>query len=250
MPCLSGTRTGHGAGQDLFDFVESAPDGLSTVEVRTIFGQVADGVRFLHANSIVHRDLKDENVILDFRHGRPHAQIIDFGSAAHVRAGRLFDTFSGTLDYAAAEILRGEQYGGREQDVWALGVVGYVLLCGDCPFWNGDEAVEGLAPASRAATALRERCMLGEARPGGGGGGGGAGEDTALPLGEHGDKAADDGGGRLHDAADLIAQCLQLDPAARPTAQQVCEHRFLVGHAGWHGARGWDTTTTPQSSEE
>ena len=109
-----------GTGQDLFDYVESQPHGLTTRHVRCIFGQLADGLRFLHANNIVHRDVKDENVILD---GNGHIQLIDFGSAAHIHtrstgsaanANRLFDTFSGTLDYAAAEILRGEKYGGRK----------------------------------------------------------------------------------------------------------------------------------------
>ncbi|PWN42332.1 kinase-like protein, partial [Ceraceosorus guamensis] len=226
MPYLTGTQPGRDNSQDLFDFVESAPDGLSTIEVRSIFGQVADGVRFLHANSIVHRDIKDENVILDFRDGRAHAQLIDFGSAAHVRPGRLFDTFSGTLDYAAAEILRGEKYGGKEQDVWALGVVGYVLLCGDCPFWNGEEAVEGIAAGTRADNALRDRCLIGEGRPG-------DPREASAPDTTPEDSGQIDGGGRLDDAADLIRQCLQLDVALRPTAAQVCDHRFLSGRAGW-----------------
>lgn len=157
MPCF-------GRGQDLFDYVESQPHGLNTKQVRCIFGQLADGLSFLHDNNIVHRDVKDENVILD---GQGHIQLIDFGSAAHINTrygGRLFDTFSGTLDYAAAEILRGEKYGGKEQDVWALGVVGYVLLCGDCPFWNGEEAMHGLRHDTRAFNVLSERCRatLGE----------------------------------------------------------------------------------------
>ena len=150
MPCF-------GRGQDLFDYVESAPDGLAASQCRSIFGQVADALWFLHANNIVHRDIKDENVILD---GDGNAQLIDFGSAAHVRPGKLFDTFSGTLDYAAAEILQGEKYAGQAQDVWALGVVGFVLLCGECPFWNGEEAVQGLEEGTRAAQTLKERCMI------------------------------------------------------------------------------------------
>lgn len=223
MPCF-------GTGQDLFDFVESAPDGLRADQVRSIFGQVADGLRFLHANQIVHRDVKDENVILD---GHGNAQLIDFGSAAHIRPGRLFDTFSGTLDYAAAEILRGEKYGGQEQDVWALGVVGYVLFCGECPFWNGEEAIMGLAPETRAAQALQGRCLI----------------DDGAASSSVG--SSDDGGGRLTDAADLISRCLEVDPKDRPTAAQVCEHRFLVGDHGWSGRRGWlrdPTTTTATTS--
>ena len=238
MPCF-------GKGQDLFDFVESAPDGLDARHVRCICGQVADGLRYLHANNIVHRDIKDENVILD---GRGHAQIIDFGSAAHIKPGRLFDTFSGTLDYAAAEILQGEKYSGKPQDIWALGVVLYVMMCGECPFWNGEEAVAGLAEGTRAKTALQERCMLGNLvaqqssdlsdLP-----------DTDEQLTRRGsssqarnlaDDGQPDGGGKLVDGADLIERCLSLDLADRPTAEQLCTHRFLIGNYGWHGPRGWE----------
>lgn len=84
-----------GDGQDLFDYVDLAPDGLPLHEVRSMFGQVADAVAFLHEHNIVHRDIKDENVIMD---GFGNVQLIDFGSAAYIRAGKLFDTFSGTLE--------------------------------------------------------------------------------------------------------------------------------------------------------
>lgn len=279
MPCF-------GRGQDLFDYVESQPHGLSTLQVRSILGQLADGLKFLHANNIVHRDVKDENVILD---GEGHIQLIDFGSAAHINpratgssvssaaaSRRLFDTFSGTLDYAAAEILRGEKYGGKEQDVWALGVVGYVLLCGDCPFWNGEEAMNGLRPGSRANTVLIDRCrpltpveaeacgadlqgmsqdgsdaqridhyaeddaFVGHAvaRQGGAASKVAASNDSAASASDAERRRRDlagqrDGGGCLADAADLIALCLDLNPASRPSMEQITRHRFLVGASGW-----------------
>lgn len=84
-----------GQGEDLFDFVEAAPDGLDGPNMLAIFAQVVDAVAFLHSVGIVHRDIKDENVILD---GEGRVQLIDFGSAAYVREGRKFDTFSGTLE--------------------------------------------------------------------------------------------------------------------------------------------------------
>lgn len=82
-------------GQDLFDYVDVHPDGLAPSVVRRIFSQVVDAVYFLHEHSIVHRDIKDENVVLD-HHG--NVQLIDFGSAAYVKDGKKFDTFSGTLE--------------------------------------------------------------------------------------------------------------------------------------------------------
>lgn len=84
-----------GKGQDLFDHVDEYPDGLPLCELRSILGQIISGVAFLHSNGIVHRDIKDENVILD---GKGNAALIDFGSAAYFKEGQLFDTFSGTLE--------------------------------------------------------------------------------------------------------------------------------------------------------
>lgn len=240
-------RFGHGT--DLFDYIESRPYGLQTTEARCILGQVADGVRFLHEHNIVHRDIKDENVILD---GSGRAQLIDFGSAAHVRPGRSFDTFSGTLDYAAAEILRGDKYAGKEQDVWALGVVAYICLVGDAPFWNGEEAMRGLEPGSRAMIALEARCsatpsleQMAQASSVDE-----DGEDTQLSEEEQQDLlrhreddllGQSDGGGRLGDAKDLIERCLELSVANRPSAADVCRHVFLAGQSpsSWSGHRGW-----------
>lgn len=207
-----------GAGLDLFDRVESAPDGLEPYDIRSLLGQLSDALRFLHSNGIVHRDIKDENVILD---GKGHCQLIDFGSAAHWRPGRKWDTFSGTLDYASPEILRGEMYSGKEQDVWALGVVGYVLICGETPFLSAEEAQVGLKEGSKARIALEKRCT--------------------GPQGEEG--IEEDGGGRMRDAMDLVEQCLQDLPADRPSADNLCTHRFLRGEGGWTGFRGWEKMT-------
>ncbi|OWZ63057.1 hypothetical protein AYX15_04874 [Cryptococcus neoformans] len=208
MPCF-------GNGMDLFDRVESQPSGLESFEVRSLIGQLSDAVQFLHANGIVHRDIKDENVILD---GSGHCQLIDFGSAAHWRPGKKWDTFSGTLHYASPEILRGEMYGGKEQDIWALGVVTYVLLVGETPFSElPDEVLHGLVPDSKAYAALMDRC--------------GAGHE------EEGEES--DGGGKLRDAADLVMRCMEPEVGDRPSAEVLLEHRYLRGRDGWIGKKGW-----------
>lgn len=204
-----------GTGVDLFDRVESQPDGLDPYEVRSLLGQLADAVRFLHSNGIVHRDIKDENVILD---GTGRCQLIDFGSSAHWRPGKRWDTFSGTLHYASPEILRGEMYGGKEQDIWALGVVGYVLLVGETPFSElPDEVLTGLTADSSAEEALHERC-------------GGAHVSEG---------AEEDGGGGLEDAADFVRRCLEMETSDRPIADVLCQHKYLRGDGGWTGKRGW-----------
>ncbi|KAL0580404.1 serine/threonine protein kinase [Marasmius crinis-equi] len=193
---------------DLFDLVESFPNGLPPRDIRTYLGQIADALTFLHAHGIVHRDVKDENVVLGAG-GR--GILIDFGSAGLIKKSG-WDSFSGTLDYAGPEILRGERYQGKEQDVWAFGVVAYVLLVGECPFMTAAEAQEGLtSPFANAAISLDERCADGK-------------EDEGEEP---------DGGGALGDAAALVRACLQVEVSARPTFEKILQSRFLAGNGGW-----------------
>lgn len=77
---------------DMFDLVERYPYGLPTALIRTYLGQIADGLAFLHARGICHRDIKDENIVLA-EDGR--CWLIDFGSSGVVRKEG-WDTFSGT----------------------------------------------------------------------------------------------------------------------------------------------------------
>lgn len=80
-------------GMDLFDYIELRAN-MDESECRSIFKQVAQAVHFLHTKAlVVHRDIKDENVILD---GEGNIKIIDFGSAAYIKSGP-FDVFVGTI---------------------------------------------------------------------------------------------------------------------------------------------------------
>ncbi|KAI8332666.1 kinase-like domain-containing protein [Chlamydoabsidia padenii] len=112
---------------------------MTEPQVRRIFHQVAAAVQHLHRLLIVHRDIKDENILLD---EQGTVQLIDFGSAAYYREGRLFDTFSGTLDYVAPEILNGESYAGPPQDIWSLGILLYTLIYRETPFYSVDDILE------------------------------------------------------------------------------------------------------------
>ncbi|ORZ24949.1 hypothetical protein BCR41DRAFT_348773 [Lobosporangium transversale] len=125
----------HGTGMDLFDYIELTPY-MTEDEIRAIFLQICGAVHHLHSNKIVHRDIKDENVILD---QKGMIQLIDFGSSAYLKEGKKFDTFCGTLDYAAPEVLTGKKYEGRKQDIWALGILLYTLIYKENPFYNIDE---------------------------------------------------------------------------------------------------------------
>ncbi|CAB4394228.1 uncharacterized protein OCT59_010909 [Rhizophagus irregularis] len=127
----------HGGGMDLFDYIELNTT-MPEAEIKSIFRQVARAIQHLHHNKIVHRDIKDENVILD---EDGNVQLIDFGSSAYIKNNRKFDTFCGTIDYAAPEVLTGKKYEGPPQDIWALGILLYTLIYKENPFYNIDEII-------------------------------------------------------------------------------------------------------------
>ena len=141
-------------GMDLFDYIELRSN-MEESECRNIFRQVADAIDHLHIKAlVVHRDIKDENVVLD---GEGRVKLIDFGSATYIKNGP-FDVFVGTIgkqhrsfalfladlipDYAAPEVLQGRPYGGKEQDVWALGILLYTIVYKENPFYNIDEILD------------------------------------------------------------------------------------------------------------
>jgi protein-serine/threonine kinase len=123
---------------DLFDYIEVKTDMLES-ECQFIFKQICSAIYHLHKHGIVHRDIKDENVIVD-ENGL--IKLIDFGSAGYTKQGP-FDVFVGTIDYASPEVLRGDKYEGKPQDVWALGILLYTMLYKENPFYNVDEIMEG-----------------------------------------------------------------------------------------------------------
>lgn len=125
-------------GMDLFDYIELRVN-MEENECRKIFVQVAEAIHHLHTKAkVVHRDIKDENVVLD---GEGNIKLIDFGSAAYIKSGP-FDVFVGTIDYAAPEVLAGKPYRGKEQDVWALGILLYTIIYKENPFYSIDEIMD------------------------------------------------------------------------------------------------------------
>jgi PAS domain-containing serine/threonine kinase len=129
----------HGDGLDLFEFIEKCPK-ITEPLVSYMFRQVVAGLSYLHGKNILHRDVKDENIIMDRNF---HMKLIDFGSAAYMEPGKLFHTFCGTLEYCSPEVLLGNSYPGPELEMWALGVTLYTLVFGENPFFDVEETISG-----------------------------------------------------------------------------------------------------------
>ncbi|KTW32742.1 uncharacterized protein T551_00227 [Pneumocystis jirovecii RU7] len=125
------------SGIDLFDYIELHKD-MTERECISIIFQLCQAVAHLHSLDIVHGDIKDENVVLN-KNGC--VKLIDFGSANYVKKGP-FSTFHGTLEFAAPEILRGEKYQGKPQDIWALGILLFTIIYKENPFCNIYEIIE------------------------------------------------------------------------------------------------------------
>lgn len=125
---------------DLFECIEHHSK-FSENKARHIFKQIVDCVRFLNEYGICHRDIKDENIVID---KDLKVKLIDFGSAVIVQpTGRLFDRFYGTINYASPEILRGEKYRAESAEIWSLGILLYTLLYGEVPFNDPQQAIYG-----------------------------------------------------------------------------------------------------------
>ncbi|XP_052895946.1 PAS domain-containing serine/threonine-protein kinase [Anopheles moucheti] len=128
----------HGSGMDLFEFIDRRP-ALTEKLGCYIFRQIANAVDYLHSLNILHRDIKDENIIIDQHF---HVKLIDFGSATFMQEGKLFSTFYGTTEYCSPEVLAGNKYAGPELEMWSLGVTLYVLMFFENPFLDIEETLK------------------------------------------------------------------------------------------------------------
>uniref|UniRef100_A0A8B9L501 non-specific serine/threonine protein kinase n=1 Tax=Astyanax mexicanus TaxID=7994 RepID=A0A8B9L501_ASTMX len=170
---------------EMFDFLTSN-GRMSEAEARKKFWQILTAVDYCHRHHIVHRDLKTENLLLD---ANMNIKLADFGFGNFYKTGEPLSTWCGSPPYAAPEVFEGKEYEGPQLDIWSLGVVLYVLVCGSLPF-DGE-----------SLPALRQRVTEGRFR---------------IPF------------FMSEDCENLIRKMLVVDPAKRITVAQIKQHRWML----------------------
>ncbi|KAJ3403072.1 hypothetical protein HDV05_008080 [Chytridiales sp. JEL 0842] len=136
---------------DLFECIEFFQK-FNEPTARHVFRQIVNAVAYLQSLGILHRDIKDENILIDSSF---NVKLIDFGSASFLTQSD--GLFLGTLQYAAPEILEGKAHRGPECEVWSLGCCLYIMLAGESPFETLND-VRFSQPARMRGTGLSRDC--------------------------------------------------------------------------------------------
>uniref|UniRef100_A0A8C0UCA1 non-specific serine/threonine protein kinase n=1 Tax=Cyanistes caeruleus TaxID=156563 RepID=A0A8C0UCA1_CYACU len=170
---------------EIFDYLASH-GRLSEPEARRKFWQILSAVEYCHGRKIVHRDLKAENLLLD---NNMNIKIADFGFGNFYKSGEPLTTWCGSPPYAAPEVFEGQQYEGPQLDIWSMGVVLYVLVCGALPFDGPTLPI------------LRQRVLEGRFR---------------IPY------------FMSEECEHLIRRMLVLDPSKRLSIAQIKEHKWML----------------------
>ena len=180
------------SGGELFDrIVEKGT--FSEADAAALSRKILGATEYLHGLGIVHRDLKPENLLYENESEHSEVQIADFGLSKFASHDELLKTACGTPGYVAPEVLHMNGYG-KEVDLWSIGVIIYILLCGFPPFYAEDD------------NEMFE--MIKEA-------------DYDFPS-PYWDEVGD-------SAKDLVRKLLEKDPELRLTATQALEHEWVKG---------------------
>ncbi|XP_048419748.1 calcium/calmodulin-dependent protein kinase type II subunit gamma isoform X2 [Stegostoma tigrinum] len=125
-------------GGELFEDIV-AREYYSEADASQCIHQILESVNHIHQHDIVHRDLKPENLLLASKCKNAAVKLADFGLAIEVQGDQhAWFGFAGTPGYLSPEVLRKDPYG-KPVDIWACGVILYILLVGYPPFWDEDQ---------------------------------------------------------------------------------------------------------------
>ncbi|KAM3622666.1 uncharacterized protein V6R79_001779 [Siganus canaliculatus] len=182
-------------GGDLFDAITSSAK-YTERDASIMVYNLAGALKYLHSINIVHRDVKPENLLVfEYPDGTKSLKLGDFGLATVVE-GPLY-TVCGTPTYVAPEIIAESGYG-LKVDIWAAGVITYILLCGFPPFRSESNRQEDLF----------DQILLGQL-------------DFPSPYWDN-----------ITDSAkELIGKMLQVNAEARYTAQDILSHPWVTDDA-------------------
>uniref|UniRef100_A0A8D0UP05 calcium/calmodulin-dependent protein kinase n=1 Tax=Sus scrofa TaxID=9823 RepID=A0A8D0UP05_PIG len=196
-------------GGELFEDIV-AREYYSEADASHCIHQILESVNHIHQHDIVHRDLKPENLLLASKCKGAAVKLADFGLAIEVQGEQqAWFGFAGTPGYLSPEVLRKDPYG-KPVDIWACGVILYILLVGYPPFWDEDQ--HKLYQQIKAGAYDFPSPEW----------------DTVTP-----------------EAKNLINQMLTINPAKRITADQALKHPWVCvsvflrdqGDQGWYNAR-------------
>ncbi|KAJ3023050.1 calcium calmodulin-dependent protein kinase type 1G [Thoreauomyces humboldtii] len=180
-------------GGELFDDIVKRGK-YTEVDCARIIHKILSALNYLHDLGIVHRDLKPENLLLSDKSKKPKIMIGDFGLSKIFNDEEVMKTACGTPGYVAPEVLKRKGYG-KEVDLWSLGVITYILLCGYPPFYDQNN-IE-----------LFKLIMAGNYK---------FDKPWWNPISE--------------TAKDFIRKCLLVDPKDRQTAAEAIKHPFITSN--------------------
>ncbi|KAG2638414.1 CDPK-related kinase 5-like [Panicum virgatum] len=125
-------------GGELLDRILSRGGKYSEDDAKAVLVQILNAVAFCHIQGVVHRDLKPENFLFTSKDENAHLKAIDFGLSDFVKPDERLNDIVGSAYYVAPEVLH--RCYSTEADVWSIGVIAYILLCGSRPFWARTES--------------------------------------------------------------------------------------------------------------
>ncbi|KAL4235304.1 hypothetical protein ACF0H5_006939 [Mactra antiquata] len=127
-----------GDGGDMYDYIMKHEKGIEENKARHYFRQIVEAISYCHRLHVVHRDLKPENVV--FFKKLEMVKLTDFGFSNMFNPGNKLETSCGSLAYSAPEILLGDSYDAQAVDIWSLGVILFMLVCGEPPFQEANDS--------------------------------------------------------------------------------------------------------------